>query len=90
MNKYKLKYEAKVLKQLKKMDPSVQRIIKAWIEKNLLDTSEPRIQGQALSGSQDGYWRYRIGDYRMIVEIEDGNLLIIAISIAHRREVYRD
>ncbi|NLY73195.1 MAG: type II toxin-antitoxin system RelE/ParE family toxin [Tissierellia bacterium] len=89
MTKYKLKYEAKILRQLRKLDPSVQKLIKAWIEKNLLDTSEPRIQGQALRGSLDGYWRYRIGDYRMIVEIEDDNLLIIAISIAHRREVYR-
>ena len=76
-------------RKFKKLDFVSQRFITQWIKKNLRDCDDPRLYGKALSGPLKGYWRYRIGDYRLIAEIHDKELVIIAIDIGHRREVYR-
>ena len=89
MGKYKVVYEDKAVKQLRKMDASARKVIRSWIEKNLIGTSDPRMHGKALSGDRQGYWRYRIGDYRIIAEIRDREFIIVAISMAHRNKVYR-
>ena len=75
-------------RQLKKMDRPVQIMIVKWIRKHLLDCEDPRVTGKALTANLKGYWRYRIGDYRLIAEIRDDELLIIAVDIGHRRAVY--
>lgn len=61
----------------------------SWIEKNLEGCSNPRQHGKALAGNLSGQWRYRIGDYRLIVLIEDDRLVITALTVGHRREVYQ-
>ena len=75
-------------KQFRKLDRSVQTIVVKWIRKHLEDCEDPRASGKALSANLKGYWRYRIGDYRLLVEIRDDELIIVAISIAHRSDVY--
>ena len=75
-------------KQFRKLDRSVQTIVAKWIRKHLEDCEDPRASGKALSANLKGYWRYRIGDYRLLVEIRDEELIIVAISIAHRSDVY--
>ncbi|XVH00113.1 type II toxin-antitoxin system RelE/ParE family toxin (plasmid) [Eubacteriales bacterium KG127] len=85
---YKVKFDKKAYKQLLKLDNSVQRLIKAWIDKNLENTNNPRVHGKGLVGDKAGYWRYRIGDYRLITEIRDSEFIIVVIKISHRREVY--
>ncbi|MBR4342130.1 MAG: type II toxin-antitoxin system RelE/ParE family toxin [Lachnospiraceae bacterium] len=75
-------------KQFRKLDRSVQTIVVKWIRKHLEDCEDPRASGKALSANLKGYWRYRIGDYRLLVEIRDEELIIVAISIAHRSDVY--
>ena len=75
-------------KQFKKLDHYTRRMIKAWIEKNLVGCADPRQHGKALLANHSGQWRYRIGDYRLICLIEDDHLIIIALNIGHRREVY--
>jgi mRNA interferase RelE/StbE len=77
-------------KQFKKLDRSVQVLVAKWVNKHLIETDKPRAYGKALIGNLSGYWRYRIGDYRLIVEINDRELVIIAIGIAHRSEIYKD
>ena len=76
-------------RQIKKLDPSVQKLVKNWITKHLLNCEDPRIYGNGLIAEFKGYWRYRIGDYRLIAEIRDDELIIISISIARRSEMYR-
>ena len=49
----------------------------------------PRSKGKALVGNLAGLWRYRVGDYRIVCDIEDGVLVILVVDVAHRREVYR-
>jgi mRNA interferase RelE/StbE len=86
--KYHVETTSRFDKQFKKLDHYTRRMIKAWIEKNLVGCADPRQHGKALSASHSGQWRYRIGDYRLICLIEDDHLIIIALNIGHRREVY--
>ncbi|MGN0453653.1 MAG: type II toxin-antitoxin system RelE/ParE family toxin [Ruminococcus sp.] len=76
-------------KEFKKLDSYTQRMIKAWIDKNLIGCTDPRQHGKGLSANRSGQWRYRIGDYRLICLIEDNKLVITALNIGHRREIYK-
>ena len=85
---YSVETTSRFDKEFKKLDRYTQRMIKAWIEKNLEGCTEPRQHGKGLTANRSGQWRYRIGDYRLICEIEDDRLVILALNIGHRREVY--
>ena len=87
--KYEVRYTKKVIKELKKLDQYTKRMIKAWIDKNLEGCEDPRSKGKGLTANRSGQWRYRIGDYRLICQIEDDELVILALTIGHRREVYK-
>ena len=76
-------------KQLKKMDRHVSSLILGWIRKNLEGCDNPRSLGKALTADKAGAWRYRVGDYRIICEIHDNEVVILVLSVGHRREVYR-
>ena len=86
--KYKVVYTKKAIKSLKKLDKSVLKMIKAWIEKNLVDTDNPRNFGKALVANRSGQWRYRIGDYRVFAEIDDDKIVIVIVEVGHRRNIY--
>lgn len=71
-----------------KLDKPVARhVLKELREVSTLE--DPRSRGKALTGNLAGLWRYRAGDYRIICDILDGELVVLAIDVAHRREVYR-
>ena len=88
MNKYHVEYTERAFKELRKLDKYTQKLIYSWINKNLEGCSDPREHGKPLLSNRKGQWRYRIGDYRLICIIEDTALVILALSIAHRRSVY--
>lgn len=85
---YTVEYTEKALKSLKKLDHSALIIIKAWIEKNLVGTTDPRKRGKGLTANRSGQWRYRVGDYRILAEIQDEVLVILIIDIGHRSTIY--
>lgn len=85
---YSVETTSRFDKEFKKLDRYTMKMIKAWIEKNLVGCENPRLHGKALTANRSGQWRYRIGDYRLLCEIEDYKLVILALSIGHRREVY--
>ncbi|MBR7015022.1 MAG: type II toxin-antitoxin system RelE/ParE family toxin [Lachnospiraceae bacterium] len=85
---YTLETTSRFDKEFKKLDRYTQRMIKAWIEKNLVGCTDPRIHGKGLTANRSGQWRYRIGDYRLICAIEDSRLVILALSVGHRSEIY--
>lgn len=89
MKRYSFLLSKRAKKGLAKLDKSVQIMIVSWIKKNIKDTTNPRLHGKSLAGNKKGYWRYRIGNYRIIAEIKDEKFIIIAITIAHRSEVYK-
>ena len=86
---YEIVTTEKFDRAFKKLDRQVQRLIKAWIDKNLSGTDDLRRYGKPLTANRIGQWRYRIGDYRLLAEINDNDLIIIAIDIGHRSKVYR-
>jgi mRNA interferase RelE/StbE len=85
---YRVETTARFDKEFKKLDGYTQRLIKAWIEKNLVGCSNPRQSGKGLAANRSGQWRYRIGDYRLLCLIEEDRLVLTALSIGHRRQVY--
>lgn len=87
--KYSIEYDPKVIKQLRKMDPQSSRLLLQWINKNIVHCEDPRISGKALTGNYSGFWRYRVGQFRIITKIEDDKLIILVVSIDHRKNIYR-
>ena len=74
--------------ELKKLDKQTRTFILAWIEKNLVGCSDPRLHGKGLTAYRSGQWRYRIGDYRVLAEIQEGKLIILVLSAGHRKNIY--
>ncbi len=85
---YRVETTSQFDREFSKLDRYTQKMIKAWITKHLIGCTDPRATGKALSSNRKGQWRYRIGDYRLICVIEDERLVILALNIGHRREIY--
>ena len=86
--KYKVILAEKARKALKKLDKQTSSLIIGWVEKNLEGCENPRIQGKGLTSNRSGQWRYRIGDYRLICEIQDKKIIMYVLEVGHRREIY--
>ena len=86
--KYKVIFTEKAKKQLKKLDKHISALIIGWIEKNIENSTNPRLYGKGLVGNKAGQWRYRIGDYRIICEIQDDKIIVLILEIGHRKEIY--
>lgn len=88
MKSYSVELSDKFKKEFRKLDKYTQKILRGWIDKNLVGTCSPRIHGKALAGDKSGFWRSRIGNYRLICTINDKKLIILALSVGHRRDIY--
>ena len=86
--KYDVEYSKTAMNTIKKMDSSTSNLIRTWIEKNLMNTENPRIKGKVLTGDLKGLWRYRVGDYRILAEIQDTKIVILILDIGHRSKIY--
>lgn len=84
---FKVVFTKDCLKSIKKMDKSTSVLLMSWIKKNLVGCENPRIKGKPLSGDLKELWRYRVGDYRMIAEIKNKELIIILIKTSHRKNI---
>ena len=83
---YKVKERA--LKQLDKLDQETQRRIFAFLDERLAGTDDPRQWGKPLKGELRGIWRYRVGDYRLLCELQDNFMVVLLVHVEHRRSVY--
>ena len=75
-------------KQLKNLDFTIQQRIAKFID-NLQELENPRIKGKSLAGNLSGFWRYRVGDYRIICDIVDSEITIYILDISHRSKSYK-
>ena len=75
-------------KQLRKLDRPIQQRLIDWFEDRIEGCKNPRHFGEPLRGEMAGLWRYRVGDYRIICEIQDQQLVVLALAVGHRREIY--
>lgn len=87
---YHVSFTTSALKQLKKLDKHTASLILGWIRKNLEGCTDPRQHGKGLAADRSGQWRYRIGDYRVLAEIQEDKVVIMVVSIGHRSEVYNN
>lgn len=85
---YQIVFTNEAKKQIKKIDRHIASLIIGWIEKNLQGCTNPRHYGKSLLGNKSGQWRYRIGDYRLICKIQDKEIIILVLSIGHRKNIY--
>ena len=75
-------------KSFKKLEKQTQKIIKAWIEKNLMGCENPRLHGKWLTANKSGQWRYRVGDYPILAEIRESELVLVLVEVGHRSRIY--
>lgn len=82
--------DAQALRQLKKLGVPEAKRIRGFLRERVAVMDDPRALGRALLGSRfENLWRYRVGDYRVVCELQDKRLVVLVVSVAHRREVYR-
>ena len=87
---WQIRFDESSKKDLARLDKPVANRIVAFLRERVAPLTNPRSIGEALKGSKLGeFWKYRVGDYRIISRIEDGELLIIVVKLGNRREVYR-
>lgn len=84
-----IEYRDVVEKQLSRLDRRTARRITDFLEVRLAEMANPRDLGQALSGPLKSYWRYRVGDHRVICEIHDQRLVVLVLRVGDRKDVYR-
>ena len=83
-------YTESAKKQLRKLDKQAAQRILDFMDERIANQKDPRSTGKALTGPMLGaYWRYRLGDNRIICDIQDGALCVLVVEIGKRREVYR-
>ena len=86
---FSVETSARFKKEFKKLDKYTQKMIKAWIMKHLQGCEDPYAIGKPLTADYSGLWRYRIGDYRLICQIREKELIILALTVGHRRDIYK-
>jgi mRNA interferase RelE/StbE len=87
---WRIEFEASAKKELSKLDKQTARRVIAFLRERVAPLDDPRTLGAALRGPRFGdFWKYRVGDYRIIVRIEDDLLLVLVVRIGDRKEVYR-
>jgi len=87
---YNVELSESAERELGKLDsPQAKRILK-FLHQRVAKLDDPRSVGEALHGSRLGeFWKYRVGDYRLICKIEDGGLIVLVLRVGHRKEIYR-
>ena len=86
---YHVVFSDQALKDLKKLDKHTSMMILGWIRKNLEGCSDPRQKGKGLTANRSGQWRYRIGDFRLLTEIQEDKIVILVLNVGHRRDIYK-
>lgn len=89
MKSYRVIFTDGAKKELSQLDGQITRLILAWIRKNLEGCSDPWRHGKALTANRRGQWCYRIGNYRLIADIDDQTILIMILTVGHRSDIYK-
>jgi mRNA interferase RelE/StbE len=84
-----IEYADTAMSQLRKLDKQTARRIVDYMDERIAGLEDPRSTGKALTGPLGGLWRYRVGDCRVICDIQDGALRVLVVLVGNRREIYR-
>ncbi|MEL4896830.1 type II toxin-antitoxin system RelE family toxin [Crocosphaera sp. Alani8] len=85
---WKVTFKDEALKQLRKLNPNVQRRITNYLKTRIATDEDPRRFGKALTGDLKGLWRYRVDDYRIVCLLENQTLTVLVVKIGHRSKIY--
>jgi mRNA interferase RelE/StbE len=85
---WRVEFDRDAARDLRKLDADAQRLILRYLRERIATDEDPRRFGHALARDLKGLWRYRIGDYRIVASIEDERLVVLVVTVGHRREVY--
>jgi mRNA interferase RelE/StbE len=87
---FEIEFDPDAVKDLKKLDRPIQQRLVCFLKTRVAKLENPREIGEVLSGAKQGnYWKYRVGDWRIICDIQDRRIVIRVLRIGNRREVYR-
>ncbi|HFU4054029.1 TPA: type II toxin-antitoxin system RelE/ParE family toxin [Streptococcus suis] len=89
MAKYRVDYAPSFFEDMDKLDKGTSRQIARWIDKHLVDVDFPRSPGKYLTGNLAGYVRFRVGNYRIIAVVDEGELVLLNLHVGHRSEIYK-
>lgn len=84
---YSVELTKRFQKELKKIDKFSAKLLLKWLAKNIEGSDNPRLRGKGLVEDKKGIWRYRIGDYRILCEINDDKLIVLALTKGHRKQI---
>lgn len=84
-----VEWHDKARRELRKLNPSIQETILRFFRERIMTEGDPRRFGKALRHDHKGLWRYRIGDYRVVCQIQDTRLIILVLAVGHRRHIYQ-
>lgn len=87
---WSVEFDDRARRELRKLDPQIQKVILRYLRERIAGASDPRQFGKPLRLNLAGLWRYRVGDYRLICRFESDRFVVFVIKVAHRREVYED
>ena len=85
---WKIEYSNRALKSLKKLDRSAAQRVVDFMKQRVAVLNDPRILGKPLKGELGTFWRYRVGDYRLLCNIDDDRLVVLVAIVGHRRQIY--
>lgn len=83
-----IEYDEKAARELVKLDREAARRIKKYLDERIATEDDPRRFGEGLTENLAGLWKYRIGDFRVIADIQDDRIVVLIVRIAHRRRIY--
>ena len=86
---WRVEFDRTAARDLKKLGTEAERRVLTYLRTRIAGSSDPRRLGKPLTGDRHGFWRYRIGDYRLVASIEDDRFVVLVVTVGHRREVYR-
>lgn len=84
-----VEFDERARKELRRLDTIVQKSILRYLRQRVAIAADPRRLGKPLHGEFAGLWRYRVGDWRLVCRIEDRRLVVLVLTVGHRREIYR-
>jgi len=85
---WRVEFDRDAAHELRKLGPDAQRRILRYLRERIATADDPRRFGRPLTSDLKGLWRYRVGDYRIVAAIEDNRLVVLMVTVGHRREVY--
>ncbi|MEA2943216.1 MAG: mRNA interferase RelE/StbE [Bradyrhizobium sp.] len=86
---WRVEFDRAAARDLRKLGTDAERRVVSYLRTRIAGSGDPRRFGHPLTGDLQGFWRYRVGDYRIVAVIEDDRFIVLVVTVGHRREVYR-